>query len=319
MPYDSIINRSGASALIPTEVANEIVKGLTKPSAALQLMRKVTMSSKETKMPVLDTLPEAYWVGSDTSMKQTTQVSWANKMLVAEELAVVVPIAENVLEDSTYDIWGEVRPLLIEAFGRKIDQATLFGTNKPAGWTDAAIVPGAIAASNALANGSITDADLAEHINQLMALVEEDGYDVTGFASRRNLRSLLRGMRDLNGNPMFTMSVRDDNTAEPTIYGEPVAFVDNGSWDDSAALTIAGDWNKAIIGLRKDITFKMFTEGVVSDEAGNVVLNLMQQDSVALRAVMRVAYAVATPINASNAGNAARFPFGVLTPAVVTP
>lgn len=321
MATNQLIDRLKAGALIPTQHSNEIIKGLTAPSAALKLMRKVTMSSKDYKMPVLTALPEAYWV-SEGGLKQTTQVEWGSKTLVAEELAVVIPIHENVLEDSTYDIWGEIRPLLIEAFGARIDAAVLFGNGKPGTWTDPSIMEGIADAENAIALGSITDpanADFAEYVNQAMAFVEEDGYDVTGFAGRRSLRTRLRGLRNVNGDPLFTMSVREDNTAEPTIYGEPLTFVTNGTWDDSAATLIAGDWSKAIIGLRKDITMKLFTEGVVSDETGKVVVNLMQNDSVALRAVMRVAYAVATPINRENASNADRFPFAAITPEAVTP
>lgn len=318
MPTGSVINRTGASALIPTQHANEIIKGLTAPSAALKLMRKVTMSSKNYTMPVLSALPEAYWV-SEGGLKQTTQVEWGSKNLVAEELAVVVPIHENVLEDSNYDIWGEVKPLLIEAFGAKIDAATLFGTSKPAAWTDPAIMTGIATAGNAVAMGSIADADFAEYVNQAMAYVEDDGYDVNGFAGRRNIRAKLRGLRTTTGEPLFTDPTRSDNTADAAIYGEPLTYVNNGSWDDDAAMLIAGDWSKAIIGLRKDITFKIFTEGVVSDETGKVILNLMQNDSVALRAVMRVAYAVATPITRENASNTTRFPFAAITPEAVTP
>lgn len=319
MATDGVIDRAGAGALIPTQHSREIIKGLTAPSAALKLMRKVTMSSKTYTMPVLSALPEAYWV-SEGGLKQTTEVEWGTKNLVAEELAVVVPIHENVLADSTYDIWGETKPLLMEAFGAAIDSAVLFGVGKPTTWTDPAVVAGAAAAGNGIALGDaipgVTAPNLTDYINEAMAFVENDGYDVNGFAARRNLRSKLRGLKATTGEPLFTMSVREDNTAEPTIYGEPLTYVQNGSWVDSAATLIAGDWSKAIIGVRQDITYKIFTEGVVSDSTGKVVLNLMQNDSVALRAVMRVAYAVATPITRENKGNATRFPFSIVTPDV---
>ena len=73
-----------------------------------------------------------------------------------------------------------------------------------------------------------------------------------------------------------------------------------------------GDWSKAIIGLRQDISFKMFTEGVISDDNGKVILNLMQQDSVAMRVVMRVAFATANPATRINTNSATRSPFAVV-------
>jgi len=56
----------------------------------------------------------------------------------------------------------------------------------------------------------------------------------------------------------------------------------------------------------------VFDQGVISDGSGNVVLNLMQQDSVALRVVARYAFATANPANSTASGGA---PFGALIPA----
>ena len=41
-------------------------------------------------------------------------------------------IPQAVIDDSDFDIWAEARPLLIEAFGAKLDAAVFFGTDKPA-------------------------------------------------------------------------------------------------------------------------------------------------------------------------------------------
>jgi hypothetical protein len=60
---------------------------------------------------------------------------------------------------------------------------------------------------------------------------------------------------------------------------------------------------------------KILTEAVSSDATGKVILNLAQQDAVAMRAVMRVAFAVANPISLQAPTEATRFPFAVLAPA----
>jgi hypothetical protein len=59
--YDSIISRSDADALIPREVATELIAAATGESAALTLFRNVQLSSKVGTMPVLSALPVAYW------------------------------------------------------------------------------------------------------------------------------------------------------------------------------------------------------------------------------------------------------------------
>jgi hypothetical protein len=62
------------------------------------------------------------------------------------------------------------------------------------------------------------------------------------------------------------------------------------------------------------MTFKLFTEGVISDGSGKVILNLMQQDAVAMRLTMRIAYAVANPVTILQPTKSItqRFPFGVV-------
>ena len=111
------ILRTGAEALINDQVSKEIVQGAIEASAVLTNFRKLpNMSSKKTRVPVLSMLPVAYFVDGDTGQKKTAEMQWKNKYLNAEEIAVIVPIPEAVLDDSDYDIWGEVKPKLVEVF-----------------------------------------------------------------------------------------------------------------------------------------------------------------------------------------------------------
>ena len=133
----NIIDRTGAETLIPTQESNEIIQGTIAQSAVLSRGRKLAnMTSRQYKMPVLDMLPIAYFVNGDTGQKKTTKQAWDKKFITAEEIAVIVPIPEAVLDDSEYDIWGEVKPRVTEAFGKVIDSAVLFGENKPNTWRE---------------------------------------------------------------------------------------------------------------------------------------------------------------------------------------
>lgn len=311
--YNSIISRTetgtGSGSLIPDAERNEILKGLPAASAILSLARKVNMSTKVERQPVLSALPQAYWVNGDSGMKQTTKAEWDNKELIAEELAVIVPVPENLIADASYDIFAELRPLIIEALGVKLDQTCFFGTDAPTGITDA-IVDDAITAGNYI-HKDTNVGDLSLDVSAVMSKVEADGFNVNGFAARQRIKGYLRSLRDSTGNVLFQPSLTVGTPA--TLYGEPIVYSDaNGAWNAEGIDLIAGDWSKAVVGVRQDITFKLFTEGVISDDSGNVVLNLMQQDSVALRVVARYGFAVANPINRVNSVEATRYPFAVL-------
>ena len=128
MPANAMIERTDLAGLIPEPVTREIFQGVVENSAVLRLGRKLpNMTAKTQSINVLDMLPMAYWVEGDTGYKETASMAWGKKRLYAEELAVIIPIPEAVLDDSNYDIWGEVKPRIVEAMGRRIDEAILFG------------------------------------------------------------------------------------------------------------------------------------------------------------------------------------------------
>ena len=122
----------------------------------------------------------------------------------------------------------------------------------------------------------------------------------------------LARLRDANGQPIYTPSVAAGNPA--SLYGYPLNEVANGAWDTTKAMLLAADWTKFVVGVRQDITYKVFDQGVISDTAGNVVYNLMQQDAQAMRVVMRVGFAVANPLTRI-AAKGSQYPAGFLTPA----
>ena len=136
----AVINRADLAGLIPEPVTKEIFQGVVENSAVLRLGRKLpNMTAKTQSINVLDMLPLAYWVDGDTGFKQTSSQAWEKKKLYAEELAVIIPIPEAVLDDSNYDIWGEVKPRIVEAMGRRIDDAVLFGNGAPSTWRDSIV------------------------------------------------------------------------------------------------------------------------------------------------------------------------------------
>ena len=310
--YNERILRENVS--IPVETVNEIIQDLPQQSVALTRMRKVRMSSKTRKQPVLASLPVAYWVDGDTGLKQTTKATWDNVVMTAEELAALIPVPNAVIDDSDMPIWELVKPLLVEAIGNKVDHATLFGVDKPTTWPTA-LVPAAIAAGNTVVEG--TGADFGVDVAALAGKVAADGFAVNGFASAPGLNWKLIGLRDTNGRPIYGNPMAAGQPG--TLYGYPLQEVTNGAWKSAAAELIAADWTKFVVGVRQDITFDLYDQMVISDDAGKVIFNAPQQDSKVLRVVFRVGYQVANPLTRLNPAGASRYPAGVLTPAAVTP
>lgn len=327
MPFNNVIDRGDAAALIPQEVSNEIITSVVQRNPILSLARRLpNMASNQRRMPVMNALAQAYFVQGDTGLKQTTEINWANRFIDAEELAVIVPIPQAVLDDSDYDIWGQVKPELEVALAVAITQAVLYGINIPASWAanmggQAGILAGATAAGHvvSLAGGGFADlydAILAENpgppaVPGVLMLLEADGFMATGHIADVSLRGRLRGLRDANGNPIFKSGVQERTRYE--LDGEPLYFPTDGSIIGAQSWMISGDWSQLVYAIRQDITYTIANQAIIQDAAGNIVYNLFQQDMVALRAVMRLGFALPNPINRMNQNQATRFPFAVLT------
>lgn len=306
MGYNDIQGRADLTdVLLPDQIIKDIIAEAPKESVLLSRAKNVRLSAKKAKQPVLATLPEAYWVNGDTGLKQTTKNTWKNINITAEELAVIVPIPDALIDDADIPLWDEVKPLLVEAIGKKVDAAGIFGVDKPESWPEA-IVPSCITAGNVITRG---DKDLGVDVANIGKMLARQGFGVNGFASKPGMQWELVGLRNANGDPIYTQSLAGAPTSG--LYGYPLNEVTTGVWDEEKAEILAGDWNKFVIGIRQDITFDLFKEGVISDSEGKVILNLMQQDCKALRVVFRVGFQVAVPVTRLGG----KYPAGIVAPA----
>lgn len=306
MPYNNLVSRSDTASLVPEQVSNAMLTSLAATSVALNLGTRIPVARNQVRFPVLSALPTAYFVTGDTGLKQTTEAAWANKYLYVEEIATIVPIPEAVLDDAGFDVWASIQPLMEAAIARKLDAAVLFGADAPATWvSEGNLVGGAVAAGNVVARGTNNAAagGLYGDLSDLIGTLEADGYVPNGAVGNVTLKGRLRNTRDANG--QLAQMIADLPTP---VYGLP------GLWPTgvNAAELIAGDWSNLVVGVRQDMTYKLITEGVITDNTGAIIYNLPQQDMVALRLVFRAGYAVSNPINYQQGTEASRYPFAVL-------
>src|SRR5690606_6231384 len=222
------ISRSEVSTLIQEAYASTLLDAAVKGSTVLSAFPTVSMGTKLTHLPVLATLPEADWVGESATeaegVKPTSQITWADRTLVAEELAVIVPVHENVIDDATEDLLSATAVLGGQSIGKKLDQAVLLGINKPASWVSAALLPAAVAASQTVevVDGVANQSDIPGAVNQVAEMIADSGWAPNTLISGLSLRYKVANLRDANGQPIF----RDESFA-----GFRTFFNENGAWD----------------------------------------------------------------------------------------
>lgn len=292
------ITRTDVSTLIQEAYADDFIAHATHTSAVLSAFPTKNLGTKTTHLPVLATKPHAGWVAESstdpTGVKQTKKATWADKTLVVEELAVIIPVHENVIDDATTDVVADITKTGAEAIAFALDAAVIFGIGKPATWVSKDLHTSAVSAGNVFTvSNTPGSTDLAGSFLKAAESLSEI-YDPSDVLARRGLRFELANLRATTAEPIFMMSMSDTPGATDSIYGLNTHWVtgtvDDGAggdrlvWDPTVAEAIVVDKTRVIIGVRQDIQVKFLDQAVVSG------VSLAERDMVALRFKARFAY-----------------------------
>lgn len=297
------ITRAEVASLIGEEYGGQVITAATQGSTALAAFPTVNMGTKVSHMPVLATLPEAGWVGDtdNTGVKPTSQATWADRTLVAEEVAVIIPIHENTLDDATEDILAQLAALGGQAIGKKLDQAVFFGTDKPVSWTSLDLHAAAVAAGNTVAvvDGAANTSDIYGASLQVAGLIADAGFDPETLIAKRALQYQLANLRGTDGRPALVNN---------QVVGFDTYWNRNGAWSAADATALVVDPSTVRIGVRQDVTVKFLDQATVGG------INLAEKDMVALRFKARFAYVLGNP--ATPETGVATYGVGAVTPDV---
>ncbi|HAT4314160.1 TPA: phage major capsid protein [Clostridium perfringens] len=266
---------------VPVEQAKDIMKSIARGSSILRLSTVKPMTSDTKKFPVMTEGPGAYWVGEGERI-QTTKAGWIYPEMKAKKLAVIIPVTKEKLKDSTINVFEELKPEIAEAFYKAIDAACLFGTNSPFAKN---IFNSVVKAQNFIVDGTSKSLDL--DVSDVMALIEDDGFDVNGFVANNGIKNRLRKLRDANGNQLFVNGV---DTKE--FYNEPIEFSRNGAWDKTKAEIIAADWSKSLVGIRDGLEYEILKEATLQGtvDTDGKPISLAEQDMIGIKATMRLGF-----------------------------
>ena len=266
--------KDNLKGFVPTEVAAGIMDEIARGSSILQLSDIKQMKSDTMKFQVWADKPGAYWVGEGERIN-TSKASWIFPEMQAKKIAVIIPVTREKLNDTTIDVFGELKPQIAEAFYTTIDKACLFGTDVFKSATDA---------SNVITKDAQS---LDLDISDVMGKIEEKNLDPNGFAGHYGLKKELRNLRDSNGNQLAVIGMKENS-----LYDLPLTFVRNGAFDKTKAELLCADWSKSIVGIREGIEFEILKEATLQSVtmSDGKPLSLAENDMIAIKATMRLAY-----------------------------
>lgn len=288
------------SVVVPVEYSTEIIRGVLGKSKALELGRRLPdMKGNTYKLNVLQTLPVAGWVANSTTPanaesteiknKSISALAWEGKDIIAEEIAVIVPIAISTLED-VENFGVEVIPTITEevvgAFQQVIDATIFFGTNTP--FTAVGNIVGDATTAGAVVEWDGDGTKFYDAINDAMSLVEASGYVPTAIVGGPTLAGAFRSMRTSTGQQI--------NGGEIVDFPRHIDLT--GGFNADTAFAVVGDFRYLVYSLRQDMRMKVLEESTLKDPTtGADLYNLGQQDMIALRFTMRMGYQLPNPVN----------------------
>ena len=272
--------KDNLKGFVPEEIAPGIMDEIARGSSILQLSEVKPMKSDTMKFQVWADKPGAYWVGESERIN-TSKASWIFPEMHAKKIAVIIPVTKEKLNDTTIDVFGELKPQIAEAFYTAIDKACLFGTASP---FEKNVLGVATEASNVITrNTQSLDLDISD----VMAEIEDKNLDPNGFVGHYGIKKELRNLRDANGNQLAVLGMKENS-----LYDLPLSFSRNGGFDKAQAELLCGDWSKSIVGIREGIEFEILTEATLQSVTmgDGKPLSLAENDMIAIKATMRLAY-----------------------------
>lgn len=268
------------SSLLPRTLTGPIFNKSVEQSAVMQLAQEAPLAiDATTTVPVPLDVPTADWVGQ-AQAKPLSSGGVAVKSMQARKIAVLIPVAEEVVKTNAGGLWTQLQRDLPTAFARAFDMAaihgkTMRGASGP--FTDyLAMTTNTVALGTNPRNEGGVWSDLVDG----MELVIDGDWDYTGTVADPRLKTVLMKATDANGQLIMVNVQQPDPKAAlaGSLLGEPLAYSRSvsgkqrrqSSSSDTGLRGIGGDWSQAAYGVGQDIEVRVSKEATYIDEEGTV-------------------------------------------------
>lgn len=273
---DHVLLSEKSDGTLTPKMTNILMSEIAENSVVMQLGKYVEMNGEKEKTFGIQTDGiSAYWVDEGKKI-QTSKPEFAEVTMRAKKLGVILVVSREFLHYTWSDFFEAVRPQVVEAFYKKIDEAAILDKDNPFAFS----VDKSATDAQHVVEGDLTYANILA----LEDYIYDANNEVTGFITTPRNHSLLR-----------TGAVNPDNALE-TLYERNTRSIDGLPTVDLKSMDkgsiYAGDWENMVYGTPYNITFKVSEEATLStikNEDGSDV-NLLEQELIALRATADFAF-----------------------------
>ena len=284
-----------AGLLVPVELRNEVLRiAETQYGLARRDMFYLPFSGpgNTRTIPTLGTSVTVNWTG-EGSQKLGTQPKFNLVTQTLKKLTAIVPMTEEILEDSLINLNTLLGQLFAEAISKEEDIQFFAGTGSP--WTGI-LNNGQVNIVNQV-SGDVTQLT-ADDLLDMIDKTPSGALSGAKFYLNRKTLSIIRKLKTLGGTGEYILQ-NPGQGLPATIWNYPYelsdAFPDPVNVKTGDAYILFGNLKQgAIFGDKQQIRIKLLDQATVGD-TDTTPINLAEQDMIALRIVERVGYVVSLP------------------------
>lgn len=306
--YKSAMNTSDDSALLPPGEFVTEVERLEEELGVARRFANVRRSTKSTLSFLLGDDDLEVFDTDEAGVKTSTKNSYEKITLLWRKFAGILPITDELEEESAVDLWNDAVNRFARAFAKKEDQLVFTETSNVSPKNH-----GILAATGVnvveLDGDSMEDLTYDDLVDMIWGVPTQSSNNGR-FWLNKDMLAVIQKIKDAEKRPIWQRAMADGTPS--TILGKPYELVDvlPGIVDDAAdkKFMAFGDLKYVTLAERTGMNIQVFDSGIVGDpdeETQGNDLNLITQDMKAMRAVKRMNAKVRFPAAFSVAKTAA--------------
>jgi len=281
-------NNTGSDHLIPPADFSKTIFDLELEYGVAKKYCDVrTVSSNSMTIPVYDTRITVEST-EEAGTKPITTPAWSQKTVTLGKYTAIVPMTEEMIEDSAFDLFSMVSQQFATEYAR-IEDTLVF--------TDATTGIVAQGGTNVVRTDTTTISSITYNdLNEMIYGVPPKSMNGGRFFMNRAILGVIQRITTTDGFYIWQPNV--NGAVAGTIWGYPVELVEvmSSTLTESAntPYIIFGNLKFVVMIEKGGMKLKVLEEGLLEDE-DNTEYNLAQQDMIALRGVKRLGVVCVMP------------------------
>jgi len=252
---------------VPEEFSPSVLRLIDVHGLVSKYATKIPMNSNRMVIPRLTAGITVYWVGEATEITKS-KAQGEKVILNAKKLGALVPLTDELLEDTGIEMANLIMNLIGEAFAKEEDRVAFAGNVGGGDPFDGILYKSGVSVVT-MGTGNTNFSDLTyDNLIDLETSIKDSALDGATYIMHRKVLGIIKKLKDNDGRPIWT----PPKAGEPgEINGYPYIITDvMPSTADSGAgkpFIAFGNLKHIILGGRKDLNFRIadhtgFAEGV---------------------------------------------------------